>query len=118
MTTTSLDAITLGKQLNASDISDTAIALLDEKGTVAAWTHTAERLVGFCAGEVVGRSAALVLPSFKEATTTSAFVEQCRAENGWSGATAVRHRDGRVLGASVRLTMLHGRTGQRDGSRP
>ncbi|MET7898698.1 SpoIIE family protein phosphatase [Streptomyces mirabilis] len=110
-TTISIDAVTLGKQLNASDISDTAIALLDEQGTVAAWTHTAERLVGFCAGDVVGRSAALVLPSFKEATTTSAFVEQCRAENGWSGATAVRHRDGRVLDASVRLTMLHGQDG-------
>lgn len=41
MTTTSLDAIALGKQLHASDISDTAIALLDEQGTVAAWTHTA-----------------------------------------------------------------------------
>ncbi|MFJ1561836.1 SpoIIE family protein phosphatase [Streptomyces mirabilis] len=111
MTTTSLDAIALGKQLHASDISDTAIALLDEQGTVVAWTHTAERLVGFRAGEVVGRSAALVLPSFKEATTTSAFVERCRAENGWSGATAVRHRDGRVLDASVRLTMLHGQDG-------
>ncbi|MER5907923.1 SpoIIE family protein phosphatase [Streptomyces mirabilis] len=110
-TTISIDAVTLGKQLNASDISDTAIALLDEQGTVAAWTHTAERLVGFCAGDVVGRSAALVLPSFKEATTASAFVEQCRAENGWSGATAVRHRDGRVLDASVRLTMLHGQDG-------
>ncbi|MFF4354088.1 SpoIIE family protein phosphatase [Streptomyces sp. NPDC001530] len=111
MTMTSLDAVTLGKQLNASDISDTAIALLDEQGTVAAWTHTAERLVGFSAGDVVGRSAALVLPSFKEATTTSAFVEQCRAENGWSGATAVRHRDGRVLDVSVRLTMLRGQDG-------
>ncbi|MER5665163.1 SpoIIE family protein phosphatase [Streptomyces mirabilis] len=108
---TSLDAVTLGKQLNASDISDTAIALLDEQGMVAAWTHTGEQFVGFSAGDVVGRSAALVLPSFKEGTTTSAFVEQCRAENGWSGATAVRHRDGRVLDADVRLTMLHGQDG-------
>ncbi|MGW2939122.1 SpoIIE family protein phosphatase [Streptomyces sp. NPDC001156] len=111
MTTTSLDAVTLGKQLNASDISDTAIALLDEQGTVAAWTHTAERLVGYSARDAVGRSAALVLPSFKEATPTSAFVEQCHAENGWSGATAVRHRDGRVLDVSVRITMLRGQDG-------
>ncbi|MGW0625387.1 SpoIIE family protein phosphatase [Streptomyces sp. NPDC002758] len=111
MTIATLDAVTLGKQLTASDISDTAIALLDEQGTVAAWTHTAERLVGYSAGDVVGRSAALVLPPFKEATTTSAFVEQCRAENGWSGATVVRHRDGRVLDVSVRITMLRGQDG-------
>ncbi|MED7826884.1 PAS domain S-box protein, partial [Streptomyces chiangmaiensis] len=111
MTTTSLDAVTLGKQLNMSDISDTAIVLLDEKGTVVAWTHTAERLLGYSAGDIVGRSAALVLPSFREATTTSAFVEQCHAENGWSGATAVRHRDGGVLDVSVRITMLRGQDG-------
>ncbi|WP_328891712.1 SpoIIE family protein phosphatase [Streptomyces sp. NBC_00316] len=111
MTTTSLDAVTLGKQLNASEIFDTAIALLDEQGMIAAWTHTAEQLIGYSAGEVVGRSAALVLPSFGETTTPSAFVEQCRAENGWSGATAVRHRDGRVLDVSLRITMLHGQDG-------
>ncbi|MEV6995924.1 SpoIIE family protein phosphatase, partial [Streptomyces sp. NPDC093228] len=111
MTTISLDAVTLGKQLNASDIFDTAIALLDEQGTVAAWTHTAERLLGYPAGDIVGRSAALVLPSLDEATPTSAFVERCRAENGWPGATAVRRRDGRVLDVNVRITALHGQDG-------
>ncbi|MFD8035531.1 PAS domain-containing protein, partial [Streptomyces sp. NPDC059717] len=111
MTTISLDAVTLGKQLNASDIFDTAIALLDEQGTVAAWTHTAERLLGHSAGDIVGRSAALVLPSLDEATPTSAFVERCRAENGWPGATAVRRRDGRVLDVNVRITALHGQDG-------
>ncbi|MEU1600100.1 SpoIIE family protein phosphatase [Streptomyces sp. NPDC005708] len=108
---TSLDAVTLGKQLNATDVFDTAIAVLDEEGTVTAWTHTAEGLVGYSARDAVGRSAALVLPSFTEATSPSVFVEQCRAENGWSGATAVRHRDGRVLDVSVRITMLRGQDG-------
>ncbi|MFJ4844469.1 MULTISPECIES: SpoIIE family protein phosphatase [unclassified Streptomyces] len=107
----SRDAVTLGKQLSASDDFDTAIALLDERGTVAAWTHPAEQLVGYSAGDVVGRSAALVLPSFTEATTTAAFVERCRAENGWSGTTALRHRDGRVLDVSVRITMVRGQKG-------
>ncbi|MFC9082328.1 SpoIIE family protein phosphatase [Streptomyces sp. NPDC057062] len=111
MTTISLDAVTLGKQLNASDIFDTAIALLDEQGTVAAWTHTAERLLGYPAGDIVGRSAALVLPSLDEATPTSEFVERCRAENGWPGATAVRRRDGRVLDVNVRITALRGQDG-------
>ncbi|MBW8703327.1 Phosphoserine phosphatase RsbU [Streptomyces sp. MBT84] len=111
MTTISLEAVTLGKQLNASDIFDTAIALLDEQGTVAAWTHTAERLLGYPAGDIVGRSAALVLPSLDEATPTSEFVERCRAENGWPGATAVRRRDGRVLDVNVRITALRGQDG-------
>ncbi|MGP4092175.1 SpoIIE family protein phosphatase [Streptomyces sp. KR55] len=88
-----------------------AFALLDEQGTVVAWTQAAERLVGYSAGDMVGRSAALVLPSFGEAPTMSVFVEQCRARNGWSGASAVRHHDGRVLDINLRISMVQGRDG-------
>ncbi|MET8410576.1 SpoIIE family protein phosphatase [Streptomyces sp. NPDC005195] len=96
---------------HASDISDTAFALLDEQGTVVAWTQAAEHLVGYSAGEVVGRSAALVLPRFEAAPTMSAYVGQCRAQNGWSGATTVRHRDGRMLAVGMRISMLGGQDG-------
>ncbi|WP_442811064.1 SpoIIE family protein phosphatase [Streptomyces sp. NBC_01217] len=85
--------------------------MFDELGTVVAWTQAAEQLVGYSAGDVVGRSAALVLPFSEEAPTISAFVEQCRAQNGWSGTTAVRHRDGRVLNVSLRISMLWGQDG-------
>ncbi|WP_263493487.1 SpoIIE family protein phosphatase [Streptomyces sp. PSKA30] len=88
-----------------------AFALLDERGTVVAWTQAAERLVGYSAGDMVGRSAALVLPSFGDAPSMSVFVEQCRARNGWSGAMAVRHRDGRVLDINLRISMVQGRDG-------
>ncbi|WP_351231460.1 SpoIIE family protein phosphatase [Streptomyces sp. NPDC002133] len=111
MSITSTDRVTFGRQMNPSEVSDTAFALLDEQGTVVAWTQTAEQLVGYSAGDVVGRSAALVLPSFGEAPTTSAFVHQCHAQNGWSGATAVRHRDGRVLDVSLRISMVWGQGG-------
>ncbi|MGW1886953.1 SpoIIE family protein phosphatase [Streptomyces sp. NPDC001970] len=111
MTITSTDRVTFGKRMNPSEVSDTAFALLDEQGTVVAWTQTAERLVGYSAGDVVGRSAALVLPSFEEVPTMSAFVEQCHAQNGWSGAAAVRHRDGRVLDVSLRISTLWGQDG-------
>ncbi|MET9048741.1 MULTISPECIES: SpoIIE family protein phosphatase [unclassified Streptomyces] len=111
MTTTSTARVTLGKRIGASDISDTALALLDEQGTVVAWTQTAQHLVGYTACAVVGRSAALVLPSFGEASAMSTFVEQCRARNGWSGATAVRHQDGRVLDVGLRISPLQGQDG-------
>ncbi|WP_351230678.1 SpoIIE family protein phosphatase [Streptomyces sp. NPDC002133] len=97
--------------MHASDISDTAFALLDGQGTVVAWTQAAQHLVGYSADEVVGRSAALVLPSFGEASAMSAFVEQCRARNGWSGATAVRHRDGRMLDVGLRISLVRGQDG-------
>ncbi|MED7829116.1 PAS domain S-box protein, partial [Streptomyces chiangmaiensis] len=44
-------------------MSDTAFALLDERGTVLAWTQAAQHLVGYSAREVVGRSAAMPSPS-------------------------------------------------------
>ncbi|MFD3584143.1 SpoIIE family protein phosphatase [Streptomyces sp. NPDC058683] len=102
---------TLGNQRNTREISDSAVAMLDEQGTVLGWTRAAERLVGYPAGDVVGRSAALVLPSPEEAPTISAFVELCRAQRGWSGTTAVRHRDGRMLTVSLRMSMLWGQDG-------
>ncbi|MGW3725209.1 SpoIIE family protein phosphatase [Streptomyces sp. NPDC000851] len=92
-------------------MSDTAFALLDEQGAVVAWTQAGEQLVGYCAGDMVGRSAALVVPSFGEAPTMSVFVEQCRARNGWSGASAVRHCDGRVLDTNLRISRVQGQEG-------
>ncbi|QIY67053.1 SpoIIE family protein phosphatase [Streptomyces sp. RPA4-2] len=108
---TSTDMVTQGDQASAVERSDSAIAMLDDQGTVVGWTRAAERLVGYTAGDVVGRSAALVLPSAGKAPTIAAFVERCRARNGWSGTTAVRHRDGRVLNVSLRISMLWGQNG-------
>ncbi|MFI9611336.1 SpoIIE family protein phosphatase [Streptomyces sp. NPDC052023] len=110
-TTIATDRVTLGRQMHASDVSDTAFALLDEQGTVVAWTQAAEHLAGHAARDVVGRPAALVLPCMGAAQTMSAYVEQCRARNGWSGASAVRHRDGRVLPAGLRITSVRGQDG-------
>ncbi|MFD8418809.1 SpoIIE family protein phosphatase [Streptomyces sp. NPDC059466] len=108
---TSTDMVTQGDRTSATERSDSAIAMLDGQGTVVGWTRAAERLVGYSAGDVVGRSAALVLPFSEKVSTISAFVERCRARNGWSGTTAVRHRDGRVLNVSLRISMLWGPNG-------
>ncbi|MEU3304843.1 SpoIIE family protein phosphatase [Streptomyces sp. NPDC006678] len=111
MTTVSPTLVTLGMPLHTTAISDTAIALLDDRGTVLGWTQAAEQLVGHSPGDVVGRAAELVLPGFAGVPTTSDFVEQCRARNGWSGTTAVRHRDGQVLDVCLRISMLQGLDG-------
>ncbi|MEU6325417.1 SpoIIE family protein phosphatase [Streptomyces sp. NPDC047009] len=102
------DQAALLEPLRLREISDAAIAMIDEQGTVVAWTQAAQHLVGYCAEDVVGRSATLVLPSSEEALGVSAFAEQCRAQGGWSGTAAVRHRDGRTLNLSLRLSLLWG----------
>jgi PAS domain S-box-containing protein len=82
--------------------------MLDAEGTVVGWTHAAEQLVGYSAGEVVGRSAAHVLPPAEDAPSAAAFAEQCRAQNGWSGTVTVRHRDGHAIKMTLRISLLWG----------
>ncbi|MGI5136943.1 SpoIIE family protein phosphatase [Streptomyces sp. CA-106110] len=104
----STDQAALLEPLGLREMSDAAIAMIDEQGTVVAWTQAAQHLVGYCAEDVVGRSATLLLPSSEEALGVSAFAEEYRAQGGWSGTAAVRHRDGRTLNLSLRLSLLWG----------
>jgi PAS domain S-box-containing protein len=108
---TSTDNEKPGLQPDTPETTDSAIAMLDDQGTVVGWTHAAERLVGYCASDAVGRSAALILPSCEEAPTISAYAERCRAQNGWPGTTAARHRDGHLLDANLRISMVRGQQG-------
>ncbi|MFF2998777.1 SpoIIE family protein phosphatase [Streptomyces sp. NPDC057950] len=106
-----MNTVTFGKASSGLDMPDTALAMLDEQGTIVGWTQAAEHLVGRSAEGVVGRSAALVLPLFGEGQSTSDFVKHCRAQNGWSGTTAVRDQHGRTIEACLRITMLRGLAG-------
>ncbi|AOR31234.1 protein phosphatase [Streptomyces fodineus] len=105
---THTDHTPLAKPVSPGEIPDSAIAVINADGTVAAWTQAAERLVGYSAAEVVGRSAAHVLPPPEEARMASLFAEQRSAQSGWSGTAAVRHRDGHTLKMSLRVSLLWG----------
>ncbi|MCX4647611.1 SpoIIE family protein phosphatase [Streptomyces sp. NBC_01446] len=98
----------LAEPVNQSETPDAAIAMIDAEGTVVGWTHAAKQLVGYSAGEVVGRSAAQVLPPSEDVLRARAVAEQCRAEGGWSGTVKVRHRDGHTLTMTLRVSLLWG----------
>ncbi|MFF3467796.1 SpoIIE family protein phosphatase [Streptomyces sp. NPDC002619] len=102
---------TLSATVNRRLMPEAAIAMLDADGTVVGWTDTAQQLVGYSAGEVGGRSVSVVLPFAQNASRMEAFAEQCRARGGWSGTAAVRHRDGRALNVSLRISQLWGQGG-------
>ncbi|MFF3875726.1 SpoIIE family protein phosphatase [Streptomyces sp. NPDC001978] len=85
-----------------------AIAVLDAQGAVVGWTQAAQRLVGYAAAEVVGRPAAVMLPSAQDVAKASVFAQRCRASGGWFGLAALRHRDGRRLDVSLRVSPLSG----------
>src|SRR5690242_3454531 len=101
---TSEDKVNVSRPPDTRELSDPVIAMCDEEGTVVAWTQAAERLVGHTAGDVVGHPFTRVVPFHEHAPTTAAFLELCRARNGWSGTTAVRHRDGRMFDLGLRIS--------------
>ncbi|MFF3876468.1 SpoIIE family protein phosphatase [Streptomyces sp. NPDC001978] len=105
---TNTDHTSIAEPATPREIPDAAIAMVDAEGTVMGWTQAAEQLVGYSAGEVVGRSATHVLPPPEDAGRASVFAEQCRAQGGWSGTVAVRHRDGHTLTMTLRVSLLWG----------
>ncbi|MFJ8006652.1 PAS domain S-box protein [Streptomyces fagopyri] len=96
----------LSEYADTREVSDSAIAMLDDHGTVVGWTQAAERLDGYSPRDVVGRSASLVVPPSEDAPTIAAYVEGYRAQDGGTATTAVRSRDGRLLNVSRRVSML------------
>ncbi|MBG0853874.1 PAS domain-containing protein [Streptomyces spinoverrucosus] len=105
---TNTDHTLLTEPVSPREMPDAAIAMLDAEGIVVGWTQAAQQLVGYSAGEVVGRSVAHVLPPPEDARRTSAFAERCRAQGGWSGTAAIRHRDGHTLKTTLRVSLLRG----------
>jgi serine phosphatase RsbU (regulator of sigma subunit)/anti-sigma regulatory factor (Ser/Thr protein kinase) len=70
-----------------------ATATMSVQGVVTGWSEGARRVLGYSAGEVVGRVAADLLAAGTSPTAWAALV----GTEGWSGTAALRHRDGHRL---------------------
>ncbi|MCW2873259.1 SpoIIE family protein phosphatase, partial [Actinacidiphila oryziradicis] len=95
----------------SSEVVGAPIAMIDAEGAVVGWTQAAQRLVGYSPAEVVSRPAGIMLASAEDRAKASAFAERCRVRGGWSGLAALRHRDGRRLDVSLRVSPLSGQDG-------
>ncbi|MFE1172380.1 SpoIIE family protein phosphatase [Streptomyces sp. NPDC058773] len=77
-------------------LSDTELApviMIDDRGAVSGWSRDAERLLGYPAGDAVGRPAAeLLVPD-----GTPPFWSLPAGQDGWSGKLSARRQDGGLL---------------------
>jgi PAS domain S-box-containing protein len=89
-----------------------AIALLDAEGTVVGWTQAAQRLVGYSAADVVGRSGAVLLAAAEDWEKAPAVAAESSAQGHWSGFVDIRHRDGRTVDVRLCVSLLTGRDGR------
>ena len=98
------------------DSSDDAIfsATLDD--TILTWNAGAERLYGYPASEVIGRSRAFLVPPGKSAELFAAMSEKAaRGEAGEPFETQRRRKDGSVIDISLTISPMTDPTGRVTG---
>ncbi|WP_328838056.1 SpoIIE family protein phosphatase [Streptomyces europaeiscabiei] len=84
------------------DVADAAPLLIDADGFVTSWTQDAERLFGYPAAEILGRSVCTLLAD-EDGDRIGALAESHRLLGSWSGILTARHRDGHPVRVMVRV---------------
>ncbi|MDX3265863.1 SpoIIE family protein phosphatase [Streptomyces sp. MI02-2A] len=105
-------ATAVSKASRAFETVGPAIALLDAQGTVVGWSQAAQRLVGYSAAEVVGRSAGALLVAADDRAKASHAAQESTLRGRWSGLAQVRHRDGRGIDVRLCVSSLSGQDGR------
>jgi PAS domain S-box-containing protein len=84
------------------DVADAAPLLIDAGGIVTSWTRDAERLFGYPAAEILGRSVRTLLTP-EDGERMCRLAESHHPLGGWSGILTACHRDGRRIRVMVRV---------------
>jgi PAS domain S-box-containing protein len=92
-----------------------AVITTDLDGRVTFWNRAAEKLYGWRATEVMGRSILEVTPTADSATEATAIMASLKLGEKWAGEFQVRHRDGHWFLANVINTPVHDAHGTRIG---
>ena len=99
------------------DSSDDAIFSTSLDDTILTWNAGAERLYGYTAKEIIGRSRALVVPAGESATLTAAMLEKAaRGETGQPFETQRVRKDGSIVEISLTLSPMADSTGRVTGA--
>ncbi len=80
-------------------------------GTITSWNPAAERLFGYAAGEILGKSIRLLIPDDRQHEEDSIIERIGRGERVTSFDTLRRHKDGREIGVSVTVSPVHDASG-------
>lgn len=80
----------------------TALAVLDDRGTVVGWNRRAQELLGHPATAVIGRPAFEALVDPRDLPVVRVAAAICRRADGWFGVLHVRHHDGRLVEMGLR----------------
>jgi PAS domain S-box-containing protein len=99
-------------QARLLDALGQAVIATDPAGMVTYWNPAAERLYGWPAAEVLGRSILEITPAESVREDAAEILERLRAGEQWEGEFTVRRKDGEVLTAWVVDTPVFGAAGE------
>jgi PAS domain S-box-containing protein len=86
--------------------SDDAIASSDLEGTITSWNRSAERLYGYTAEEVIGRSVTILIPADRQDEEDS-ILERIAAGQHVDHYETIRcHRDGTLIDVSLSVSPI------------
>jgi PAS domain S-box-containing protein len=92
--------------------ADDAIVSKTLEGVVTSWNPAAERMFGYAASEVVGRSITLIIPKERLHEETEILARLARGERTEHFQTQRLHKSGRLLDVSVGVSPLRDARGR------
>jgi hypothetical protein len=100
-------------QLLASivDSSDDAIISKDLNGIITSWNKSAERMFGYVAAEIVGKSVTILIPSERLDEETQILARLRRGERVDHFETMRRRKDGTLIDISLTISPVRDRHG-------
>ena len=95
--------------------SDDAIIAKDLNGVILSWNGAAERLFGYTASEVLGKSVTIIFPSDRLEEEASILSQIGRGERVDHYETARRRKDGQIIHVSVTASPIRNASGKVTG---
>ena len=92
--------------------ADDAIASKTLQGIVTSWNPAAERMFGYAASEMIGRSIALIIPPERLHEETEILAQLARGERIQHFQTQRLHKSGRLLDVSITISPMRDAQGR------
>ena len=92
--------------------SDDAIVSKDLSGLIATWNRGAERLFGYLAEEIVGKSIMTILPADRQDEETGILERIRRGERVEHFETVRRHKNGQLVNISLTVSPVFDQSGK------
>ena len=92
--------------------SDDAIVSKDLRGIIQTWNRSAERIFGYTADEVIGRSITIIIPEERLGEETEVLRRICAGESVDHFETVRQAKDGRLIDISLTVSPIFGASGQ------